>query len=154
MVGVLCLLAICMGAPAGMSAMPSSVSVEPTPATAPEADITRDVTFTYLKSLPGERDNLRQFIVANWFAMDAVAAKRGLMLDYKLFDTGTDEGEWNLMVMVTYPDARGFDGIRDEWAKIVAAHRRVLVNGKGQSELGRVVRSQRLIERPVESHRP
>jgi len=66
----------------------------------------RAVEFTYLKSQPGERDNLRQAIVANWLAMDAIAVQQGLMVDYKVFDAGNDDGEWNIKVMVVYPDAR------------------------------------------------
>ncbi|MFN7219581.1 MAG: hypothetical protein ACK5UX_02950, partial [Burkholderiales bacterium] len=112
----------------------------------------RAVEFTYLKSQPGERDNLRQAIVANWLAMDAIAVQQGLMVDYKVFDAGNDDGEWNIKVMVVYPDARGYDGVREAFEKIRAAHKPVLINGKSVRDLGRVVRSQRVMERPAESH--
>ncbi|MEM9312940.1 MAG: hypothetical protein AAGA34_15965, partial [Pseudomonadota bacterium] len=39
---------------------------------------TKVIQRTLLKANPGEREALAQFIVANWFAMDAVAVSQGL----------------------------------------------------------------------------
>jgi hypothetical protein len=108
---------------------------------------------TFLKSLPGERDRLRQFIVRNWFAMDAVARERGLMSAYTVLDTATDEGDWNLVVVVTYPDTRGYEGIAAEFETIRRAHQTVLIDGKGLRELGAVVGSKRTFENPADGER-
>jgi hypothetical protein len=102
------------------------------------------VELTFLQAARGQRENLKRFIELNWFAMDRVATERGLMTSYRLLDSGTDEGPWHLIVIVTYPDERGYDGIRTEFEKIRQAHTVVPVDGKGLRDLGRVVETKRL----------
>jgi hypothetical protein len=124
-----------------------------TPAQSPPAihagtNDARVVTMTYLKSAPGKLGQLERYVRANWFAMDKVAVERGLFLNYMWLDTGTDEGPWNAIVMVTYRDAQGFAGIERDWSEIKAAHREVLIDGKTQADLGRVVESREFFERP------
>jgi hypothetical protein len=117
----------------------------PAPATA-TADA-RVVTMTYLKSAPGKLSQLERYVRANWFAMDEVAVKRGLFVSYLWLDTGSDEGPWNAIVMVTYRDTKGFAGIEKDWREIKAAHREVLIDGAKQADLGRVVESREFFER-------
>ena len=74
-------------------------------AAATSAEVPRDpnrrsVELTFLKSLPGQRENLKQFIVLNWFAMDKKAKEQGLMDAFTVVDTGTEEGPWNVLVTV------------------------------------------------------
>lgn len=107
----------------------------------------RVVTLTYLKSAPGKLSQLERYVRANWFAMDEIAVKRGLFVSYVWFDTGSDEGPWNAIVMVTYRDARGFDGIAKDWSEIRAAHREVRIDGAGQADLGRIVEGREVFER-------
>ncbi|MFO0394779.1 MAG: nuclear transport factor 2 family protein [Lysobacteraceae bacterium] len=102
---------------------------------------------TYLKSAPGKLGQLERYVRANWFAMDKIAVERGLFVSYLWLDTGSDEGPWNAVVMVTYRDAQGFAGIEQEWAGIKAAHREVLIDGAKQADLGRVVESREFFER-------
>jgi len=102
------------------------------------------VELTFLQAAPGQRENLKRFIELNWFAMDRIATERGLMTSYRLLDSGTDEGPWQLIVIVTYPDERGYDGIRAEFEKIRQAHTVVPVDGKALRDLGRVVETKRL----------
>ena len=52
----------------------------------------RAVELTFLKSTPGQREPLKQFIVRNWFAMDRIAVQQGLMRSFTVMDTGTDDG--------------------------------------------------------------
>lgn len=113
---------------------------EPPPATR------RAVEMTFLKSAPGSREALKQSIVANWFAMDRIAQAQGLMDSYTVLDTGTDDGVWNLLVSVTYRDERGYEGIREAFERIRAAHPTVLIDGKTLRELGSVVESRKLYE--------
>lgn len=110
----------------------------------PEA---RVVTLTYLKSTPGKLSQLERYVRANWFAMDEIAVKRGLFVSHVWFDTGSDEGPWNAIVMVTYRDAQGFAGIEKAWAEIRAAHREVRIDGASQADLGRIVESREVFER-------
>jgi quercetin dioxygenase-like cupin family protein len=107
----------------------------------------RAVELTFLKSWPGERERLRQFIERNWFAMDRIAQSRGLMTAYSVVETGSDEGPWNVVVSVTYPNERGYDGIASDFEEIRRAHVTVLIDGKGLRELGSIVETRRTYER-------
>lgn len=106
------------------------------------------VEMTFLQAEPGQRDRLRRFIQLNWLAMDRIAVERGLMTSYELFDIGSDEGPWHLVVVVKYPDARGYDGIRDAFEEIRRAHQVVAVDGKVLRDLGRVVGTRRVFPVP------
>jgi hypothetical protein len=106
----------------------------------------RAVELTFLKSNPGDREKLKQFIVNNWFVIDEIAVKQGLMSAYTILDTGDDTGDWNLIVKVTYPNEKGYDGIQEEFNKIRQAHKTILVDGKGLRDLGRIVSSKKTFE--------
>lgn len=124
-----------------VSALNVSVAAVPEPAK-------RVVDLTFLKSNPGHRQQLRTFIVANWFAMDKVARDQGLIASFTILDSGTDEGPWNLVVSTTYLDERGYYGVADAFEKIRVAHKTVLVDGKKLGELGVIVDSKSLFEIP------
>lgn len=112
-----------------------------------EAAAARVVTQTYLKSQPGRLAQLERFVRANWFAMDALAVQQGLFVDYGWLDSGIDEGPWNAVVVVTYNDDKGFEGIQPRWAAIQAAHQEVRPDGLGLRDLGRVLETRNLFER-------
>jgi hypothetical protein len=111
-----------------------------------QSKTTRAVELTFLKSNPGERERLKAFLKANWFAMDEVAVEQGLMSSYRLLDSGSDEGEWNLIVAVSYPDQGGYESIAERFEAIRKAHKMVLIDGKNLSQLGRIVESKKLYE--------
>jgi hypothetical protein len=104
----------------------------------------RAVEWTFLKAKPGKRDALRAFIIANWFAMDERAVREGLMRSYRLLDTRTDDGPWDLAVEVEYHDERGYDGIKDRFETIRAEHVVQPIEGLLLRDLGAVVGSRRL----------
>jgi hypothetical protein len=104
-------------------------------------------TFTYLKAEPGHEDRLYKFIKKNWLAMDSVAQTQGLLKSYRLLKNDNKENtEWDVVVVVVYADERGYEGIKDAFEKIRQAQPRVLIDGKGMPELGRVVKSENVIE--------
>jgi hypothetical protein len=109
----------------------------------------RAVELTFLKSHPGQREQLKTFIVRNWFAMDKIAKDQGLMHAYTVMDTGSDDGSWNVLVSVTYTNDRGYDGIAAAFDKVRQAHTTVLVDGKGLRELGAIVETRRVFEDPA-----
>jgi hypothetical protein len=129
-----------------------STGAPPARATPPQNR--RAVELTYLKSAPGQREPLKQFIVRNWFAMDRIAVQQGLMRSFTVMDTGTDDGPWNVLVTVTYTDARGYDGIAEAFETIRRAHTPVLVDGKTLRDLGAIVESKRVYEDIAEAHYP
>lgn len=100
------------------------------------------VEMTFLLANPGDRAHLVEYIERNWFAMDAIAAKQGLMGDYRVLHTGSDEGPWKVLVEVTYRDRCGYVGVREAFERIRAEHREVLVDGRRLRELGRIVDSK------------
>lgn len=106
----------------------------------------RAVEHTFLQSSPGERENLKQFIITNWFAMDKVAKDQGLIDSYRILETGTDQGPWNVLVVVTYKDEKGYEGIAEAFEKIRKQHKTVPANGKLLPQLGKIVDSKRLFE--------
>jgi hypothetical protein len=106
----------------------------------------RAVELTFLKALPGERERLRRYIVANWFEMDRVAKLQGLIDDYRLLDSATDDADWHALVVVSYHDDRGYEGIAEAFARIRRAHTPVPIDGKGLRELGTVVLSRKTLE--------
>jgi hypothetical protein len=100
---------------------------------------------TFLKASEGNIDSLCQFIKENWFEMDRIAAERGLMTEYRLLrSTGADQ-DWDVLVMVGYPNVDGYSGITKEFEAIRAAHTTVPVNGKTLRQLGAIVSSRRLV---------
>ncbi len=131
---------------------PASTALGALPGDAPSA---RVVTQTYLKSQPGRLAQLERFVRANWFVMDEIAVRQGLFVSYEWLDSGSDEGPWNAIVMVTYNDEKGFEGIRQSWAGIQAAHKEVRPDGLALRELGRVLETRNLLERaPFAMKRP
>lgn len=109
----------------------------------------RAVELTFLKSNPGLREQLKTFIVLNWFAMDQIAKQQGLMSAFTVMETGTDEGPWNVLVSVTYMNDKGYEGIAEAFERIRRAHTTVRVDGKGLRDLGTIVDSKRLFENPA-----
>ncbi len=107
----------------------------------------RAVELTFLKSITGERDRLLTFIERNWFEMDRIAKEQGLMAAYRLLDAGSDDGDWNCCVEVTYHDSRGYAGIAEAFERIRKAHSPVRIDGKGLRELGAIVGSRTVLER-------
>jgi hypothetical protein len=102
------------------------------------------VEYAFIQSLPGQREALKKFIIANWFAMDAVAVKQELMVSYELLDSGDDSDAWNIIVAVTYPNRDGYQGIATAFEIIRRAHQTVLIEGKSFKDLGKVVSSRKL----------
>ena len=143
-VGVL--LAISMTSAVAQSPTPTTTVGQP--ATPTQArPLSRVVTMTYLKSEPTRLALLERYIRANWFAMDAAAVEQGLFVSYEWLDTGTNSGDWNAIVIVTYNDEQGFEGIKARWAPIRSSHKDVFPDGLAMRELGRVVESKTLFER-------
>lgn len=104
---------------------------------------------TLLKAAPGKRDALARFIVANWFAMDAVAQKEGLFTFYRLYENvegpSPSAPEWDFAVAVGYRTALGYaePRVQTRFAEIRAAHTPILIEGQSLSALGRIVRTER-----------
>lgn len=99
--------------------------------------------WTFLKSLDPDPARLIAFIEANWFAMDRIAVAQGLFNSYALY-RAEDEGDWNLAVVVGYPDSQGSAAILDRFNAIRAGHQTVLIDGKGLAQLGRITGSRKV----------
>ena len=86
----------------GLLILPWALAAGPSMAAAPAAETAAPaaarqervaVELTFLKALPAERERLVRFIELNWFEMDRIAVEQGLMREYRVLDTGEDEGD-------------------------------------------------------------
>jgi hypothetical protein len=102
-------------------------------------------TFTYLKALQGERENLKKFIQRNWFIMDSIANRQGLIDSYKLLES-MGNAEYDFSVVVVYHSPLGYEAIKESFEKIRISVPVTLVDGKGLKALGKIVKSETTIE--------
>ena len=100
---------------------------------------------TFLKAMDGDTASLCRFITQNWFEMDKIAVERGLMTEYRLLRSTGADPDWDVLVIVGYPNVDGYSGITKEFEAIRAAHTTVPVNGKTLRQLGAIVASRRLL---------
>jgi hypothetical protein len=100
---------------------------------------------TFLKATDGDTASLCRFITKNWFVMDKIAVERGLMTEYRLLRSTGADPDWDVLVIVGYPNVDGYSGITLEFEAIRAAHTIVPVNGKTLRQLGVIVSSRRLV---------
>jgi len=124
-------------------AAPAMAAPEPVRAPAVAEPVTRHITHTYLRALPGKRAALIAYIERNWFAMDRIGIEQGLFTSYALLERADDgDADWDVIVTVGYPSAQGHDapGVADAFRKIRAAHREVRIDGLGLADLGTIVR--------------
>jgi hypothetical protein len=75
--------------------------------------------------------------------MDRIAVAEGLFNSYALY-RAEGEGDWNLAVVVGYPDAAGSAAILDRFNAIRAAHQTVLIDGKRLTDLGRITGNRKV----------
>ncbi|MCU0683353.1 MAG: hypothetical protein MUF34_14130 [Polyangiaceae bacterium] len=146
------------------SAPPPAPSAAPQVALlrAPPAPVTpaapRAVELTFLRSEPGQHERLVRFLEANWLALDHVAIARGLFVDARLLEArdegASDPTPWDVVVVVTYRDTRGYEGVRAEFDTIRRAHPKQLIDGHDLATLGRIVAARSLVESPPPVTRP
>lgn len=101
---------------------------------------------TFLKALPNVRADLTRYIVANWVAMDQRGVELGIFTSHALYEETAKNGDWDLVVAVGYPQPEGHDDPHAQAAfkEIRRSHNKVLVNGKGLTELGSIVGHHKL----------
>lgn len=100
---------------------------------------------TYLKALPGRQPELEQFLDANWFAMDRRAVAGGHLVDFQLLRGTPADTTWDLLEITVYRDSLQHAQVDSVYRTIYRpSHVRVLINGRGLPELGRIVRTETL----------
>ncbi len=106
-------------------------------------------TFTYLKAIKGQKDKLKKYLKTNWFAMDSIAVRQGLINDYELIDNtnNSDSSEWDFIVAVEYFTEKTYQDIAEKFEIIRKNHQIVTVNGLGLNVLGRIVKSETVQKR-------
>ncbi|MBL7841829.1 MAG: hypothetical protein JNJ75_16910 [Cyclobacteriaceae bacterium] len=104
-------------------------------------------TFTYLKAINGQKDNLKTYLKKNWFAMDSIAVNRKLISRYELMENLNADAEWDFIVAVEYFTRDTYTDIEKAFEQIRAEHHSVTVNGLTLKDLGRIVRSETLQKR-------
>jgi hypothetical protein len=109
----------------------------------------RAVGMTYLHALPGQRENLKQYILKNWFIVDAKAVEEGLMKSFALWESSEPKaGEsWDFIVVDTWCNEQGYEGVSSRFTALSIAHKSIPVDGKHFEQLGRRGLSKAMIER-------
>jgi hypothetical protein len=125
----------------------ATASASDRPATPAAAAAAPAITWTYLKANPGDREHLADFLEANWLAMDAQAVEAGLFHSYRMLVNDQADGEWDVVVEVTYNDACGYACVAEAFDAIRARHAERRVDGRGLRELGRVLRTETVRDR-------
>jgi hypothetical protein len=102
-------------------------------------------TLTYLKSVEGEKNNLKEFLISNWLSMDSIAKKQELIEDYALWQNKTESSDWDYIVYVIYKNEKGYEGIANAFEKIRSEHKKVLIQNKDFKQLGRISKSESVL---------
>ena len=102
--------------------------------------------FTLLKSNDLDPADTIEYIKSNWFAMDEIAVKRGLLTSYEIYGSfRTDSTDWNVVVIVGYPSKGGYSDIAEEFEKIRKSHKTVSIDGKNKlSEFAKIINSYQI----------
>ena len=100
---------------------------------------------TYLKALPGQRDQLEQFVEQNWFVMDARAERAGYLVDNHLLRRSPADTTWDLLDISMYADSVQHAQIDSIFRTIIRPqHVVVRIDGREFRELRRFVREETL----------
>jgi hypothetical protein len=104
-------------------------------------------TYTYVKATDGNINKLKQFIEANWFAMDQKAIRKGLFRNYKLIENVAPDTvqDWDVIVAVEYFGDGGYTNkIAKAFDEIRASHQYTAVDGQTFKDLGTIVRTEQI----------
>lgn len=88
-------------------------------------------THTYIKSKNNQPELLKEYIIANWFAMDEIAVDRGLFRDYQLLENAdkSENRQWDIIVAVEYFGTETYANIAKAFEEIRGAHEVVEITG-------------------------
>lgn len=77
---------------------------------------------TYVKTAPGQFDAYLGNLQQVWKKVNDQAVEKGYILSYKILTAPAGfEGDWDLLLMVEYPNMAAFDGIGDRFDPLAAA---------------------------------
>lgn len=87
---------------------------------------------------------MKEVLVKNWFAMDSIAVKQGLINDYELIENLNTESDvsWDYIVAVEYFTKNTYADITEAFEKIRASHKTIKINGLTFPEVAKVVKSE------------
>jgi hypothetical protein len=124
-----------------------ALALTPIAPKATEPPTERAVEMTFFKSTAGQKENLKKFIMANWFAYHKEAVKQGLMVRFQLLDNPEHKPDWDVLVIVTYTNNGGYAGIKDRFDEIRSAHKVIAIEGEVFfKKFGAIVDSKRVFE--------
>lgn len=101
---------------------------------------------TFLKAKPGQRANLAEFIIANWFPIDRKGMEEGIFTSFWLLEETGDNPAWDFVMVVGYPTDMGYGdpSTAAKFQEIRKAHVEVKIDGKSMQDLGEFVGNHRL----------
>jgi hypothetical protein len=101
---------------------------------------------TFLKAMPGKRENLVRYIKSNWFVMDRKGVEAKIFTYYQLLEDIDDNKAWDLVMVVGYPNPLGYEEPETKamFKEIRSKHKEILIEGESLKTLGDIVEHHRL----------
>ena len=98
-------------------------------------------TYTYLKAKNNRKEELKLAILKNWFVVDSIAKKKGLINNFELIKniSQKDSTNWDFIVAVEYFTEENYADISEEFEDIRNSHKNVNINGMVFAEIGEIV---------------
>lgn len=94
---------------------------------------------SYVKTEPGHFDDYLRDLQAGWKRVNDMAMEQGYIVSYKIISAQPGHpGDWDLMLLIEYPNWAAFDGATSKFDPLVAE----IFGGIPQSEDATVERTQ------------
>lgn len=74
---------------------------------------------TYVRTEPGRTEDYLRNLQANWKRVNDAAIEKGYIVSYKILSSGPgDPDDWDLLLLVEYPNMAVFDGANEKFDPI------------------------------------
>lgn len=102
-------------------------------------------TVDYVKAKEGELGDLVKYYKLNWQAARKHARKANYVEDYQWFVL-PENADYQVVLMTKYKDQVQFDRREENFQKIFAKYKPILVNGKGSGDMRVIIKSEEFYE--------
>ncbi|HUP01080.1 MAG TPA: hypothetical protein VM737_06115 [Gemmatimonadota bacterium] len=94
---------------------------------------------TYVRTEPGRTEDYLKNLQANWKRVNDAAIEKGYIVSYKILSSPPgDQDDWDLLLLVEYPNMAVFDGADEKFDPIAES----LVGARSQQQQATVERGQ------------
>lgn len=117
------------------------IALSPRTSTAQERPYTEGTVWevTYVRTEPGMTEEYLRNLQANWKRVNDAAIEKGYVVSYKILSTQpTDRDDWDLMLLVEYPNMASFDGAAEKFDALTEP----MLGSRGQQQTATVERGE------------